>query len=127
VHDHRVELTLDRDPAEVHTARHAVQETLEDWGVEHLAADGVIVVSELVTNALLHGAGQPELTISCSDAGVRLAVSDAGGDPPEPRLPSPNEPSGRGLLIVERLGRRWGWNRCPRGGKTVWVELAEPA
>ena len=90
----------------------------------------VLLASELVTNAVLHGRGPVELRLS--DDGLRVRVEISDGDPaPLPttgRRPSSDRPSGRGLLIVDDLADRWGCRRrrLPLG-KTVWFELRHPS
>jgi anti-sigma regulatory factor (Ser/Thr protein kinase) len=84
--------------------------------------DALLVVSELVTNGVVHGPASSDLILEVTvRAGrIRIQVSDSGpcfeGDP---RLPFSD---GRGLLIVEALADEWGVLR--RDGCTVWAELA---
>ncbi|WP_405976894.1 ATP-binding protein [Streptomyces sp. NBC_00988] len=55
---------------------------------------------------------------------LRIEVTDTRGDcPPRTQHPTQDEESGRGLLIVEALADRWGWDPGPRPRKTVWAEL----
>ena len=85
----------------------------------------VLLTSELVTNAVVHGLGPVELLLDDDGARLRIEISDG-----EPVLPSgPGTPKatdehGRGLLIVDRFAARWGSEprRLPPG-KIVWFEL----
>ncbi|MBE1563705.1 ATP-binding protein [Nonomuraea africana] len=82
--------------------------------------DVLLVVSELVTNALLHGLGPPLFRMSASAAKVRVEVADSGTELPVPREPGPHD--GWGLQVIERVCSSWG--AIPHeGGKVVWCEL----
>jgi anti-sigma regulatory factor (Ser/Thr protein kinase) len=80
----------------------------------------LLVVSELTTNAIVHGGGVLYLQFSRGDGLLHIEVAD-----PSPTLPGPvkvNMTSGRGLLMVDALARAWGSD--PRWwGKVVWAEL----
>ncbi|MGH3367061.1 MAG: ATP-binding protein [Nocardioidaceae bacterium] len=84
-----------------------------------------LVVSELVTNAVVHGQGDIGLFVSADERIVRIEVSDAGAR--EPRLSThddQHDQSGRGLSIVQELARAWGVETQQHtNGKTVWCEL----
>lgn len=88
-----------------------------------------LLVSELVTNAVVHGGGRRELEVEADicESSVRVQVRDAGpGFVPRPRALEPDEVGGWGLFLVERLAGRWGVS-CG-GGTTVWFELdCDPA
>jgi anti-sigma regulatory factor (Ser/Thr protein kinase) len=109
-------------------ARRFVTSRAAAWPAELLELV-VLLASELVTNAVLHGRGPVELRLS--DDGIRVAVEISDGDPgplpPNGRRPSVDQPRGRGLLIVDNLSDRWGCRqrRLPPG-KTVWFELRHP-
>ena len=101
---------------------------LAEWGV---ASDTVLlVVSELVTNAVLHARSEFELTVSGTDRVVRVEVSDHNPELPVwPELPvsttgAPDEAcGGRGLALVRSLAKDWGVEAHPGDGKTVWCEV----
>jgi anti-sigma regulatory factor (Ser/Thr protein kinase) len=89
----------------------------------------VLLVSELVSNAVQHGGphgrdARVGLMVDEHEAGVRVEVTDAGGGDPRPGDGAIDRPSGRGLLLVEALASRWGCKRMAVG-KTVWFELAD--
>lgn len=95
----------------------------------------VLVVSELVTNAVVH-TGCPavlRLSMPVSDAApggvfdlVRVEVADASRTAPAPRHATGDATNGRGLELVELLCDRWGW--YPDGsGKRVWCEIGAVA
>ncbi|OSC57290.1 ATP-binding protein [Streptomyces sp. 4F] len=119
-----------RERRSVPAARAFARETLVDWGVRGRADDVVLCVSELATNALLHGVppGRGFLLrlLPCGD-GVRVEVHDSGGGVPAvPLDPDGAGEGGRGLLLVSELADKWGVaEREP--GKAVWFECAVPA
>ncbi|HSK26180.1 MAG TPA: ATP-binding protein [Jiangellales bacterium] len=112
------------DPADVAEIRRAVSDAVRRWGVAVDSGVVALLVSELVTNALVHGRPPLELRASRVGAGVRVEVLDgAAGAPPRPRrTPPPDDPHGRGLNIVAALATRWG-TAATTHGKAVWFEL----
>ncbi len=115
---------LGRDPTEVSQARHMLAERLARWG---FAADdiAVLLVSELVTNALLHGRPPVELHAQRTPDGLRVEVRDGAAQEPVVRDTPLDVPGGQGLRLVEALASRWGWAPAGRG-KSVWFELDQP-
>ncbi|MFJ9344187.1 ATP-binding protein [Streptomyces sp. NPDC101733] len=87
--------------------------------------DALLLVSEVVANACLHAGGPTSLVLRRSGDRLRIEVTDGSPAAPKPRQrPDPSRPGGHGLLIVERLGRTWGWEAVDGGpGKCVWVEV----
>lgn len=86
----------------------------------------VLLTSQLVTNAVVHGLGPVQLMLIDNGPRLRVEVSDGEAEslPLAPRRPAPVDPSGRGLLIIDRLADRWGCRpRLTPPGKTVWFEL----
>jgi anti-sigma regulatory factor (Ser/Thr protein kinase) len=88
--------------------------------------DALLVVNELVTNAVTHGpGGRPILLRVLGVARLRIEVGDAGRwDPPDVRMPDPDHGSttGWGLPIVDALADGWGVTTSP--GRTVaWAEI----
>ncbi|SDJ30718.1 Histidine kinase-like ATPase domain-containing protein [Frankineae bacterium MT45] len=90
-----------------------------------LVDDAELLVSELVTNALVHGRPAITVQIAASETGLTLSVSDAGDPIPQSRAAAhPGLPNGRGLLIVDSVAADWGViPAVPLPGKTVWFEL----
>jgi anti-sigma regulatory factor (Ser/Thr protein kinase) len=110
-------------------ARAFVAETLTAWNVQADKVEAAqLVVSELVTNAVLHAAGSPtiRLDVRLTDGAVRVLVSDGGLGEPErsPQLDPSTGETGRGVWLVEAFAKRWGTETHGRGGKTVWCELS---
>ncbi len=92
-----------------------------------LISDVQLVVTELVTNAYVHGKPPVRFDL-CDPSGhgvLRVEVTDAGPDKPEVRHPDVTESNGRGLLLVQAYTTRWGVIPFA-GGKTVWAEFAAP-
>ncbi|HET7689181.1 MAG TPA: response regulator [Nocardioidaceae bacterium] len=104
-------------------ARAATAEVLGSWGMGSLAADSLVVVSELTTNALVHAGTAFELRLSRHPRSVRIAVLDHGPGTPEPLAPSTVRPHGRGLQIVDAMSSAWGVSGLKKGTKLVWAEL----
>ncbi|MFD8974078.1 MULTISPECIES: ATP-binding protein [unclassified Streptomyces] len=97
-----------------------------DDGVDPDAEDVLLLVSELVANACLHGEGLRSLLLRLTGDGLRIEATDRSPALPALRRPSdPTRPGGHGVLIVDRLARRWGAEPLD-GGKRVWLEVAAP-
>jgi anti-sigma regulatory factor (Ser/Thr protein kinase) len=96
------------------------------WLRPDLMDDALVLVSELVTNAIRYGRPQITLGLRIEPPGVGVTVQDSGAlmPDPTPSLPPPMEPTGRGLFIVDALSQHWGVTPTdPPPGKTVWFEL----
>jgi anti-sigma regulatory factor (Ser/Thr protein kinase) len=115
--------TLSAEPEQVAEARRLVAGYLHERG-EDDGEVAVLLVSELVTNAILHGRAPLELRAQTAGAGLRVEVYDH--DPSTPPILRHDfdltEPGGRGLQLVDTLADRWGWTEND-GGKFVWFEL----
>ncbi|MEU5811546.1 ATP-binding protein [Streptomyces sp. NPDC047718] len=109
-----------------------IRQTVDVWmgrhGLTHLRYEVLVVVSELVTNAVKHAAGPGCGSVSVTQrfAGglLRTEVRDTGSEQPRMQSPAPDCESGRGLSIVsaltEELGGRWGFDQTSR---TTWCEI----
>ncbi|MGP3982593.1 ATP-binding protein [Streptomyces sp. KR80] len=121
-----VEWSFPAEPGSVRAARVHVRTALNEWQLNAVGDTAVLLVSELVTNALRHARGPIGLRMqrTRNDA-LLVEVSDPLPDPPLAREASPEDEGGRGLQLVADTSRRWG-TRHGSGGKTVWFELALP-
>lgn len=124
-----MELEIGSDPAEVGRARGWARARLAGAGIgarEPLAETLVLLVSELVTNAVVHTGRPAVLRLLVPDRqlseAVRIEVADACGCPPRQRQAEADDACGRGLELVAGLANRWGWQRLG-GGKHIWCEL----
>jgi len=114
-------LVLPIDGRSVAAARRFLR-TLLDGHQATATDDAVLMISELVTNAVRHAHILLRVMVSIADQTLRVEVSD--DDPTLPVAPDPQHhaTSGRGLRIVDDLADEWGI--IPNtDGKTVWFEL----
>ena len=121
-------------PASIKAARDFTTQTLLDWGLRWLIQDAKLVVSELVTNALRHGArdgaggawaDQPELILWGRPRYLVCVVIDSSASAPV-RVPAGlAREDGRGLLVVQALASRWGWTMLGINRKAVWAVLGD--
>lgn len=115
-----------RDDREIARARRVVTTALRSWGMDAEVPVLVLLASELVTNALVHGTGPVEVRLASDARRIRLEVIDDDGTPASPHLVEHQEPGGWGLQLVDRLSHRWGVDES--GGTTlVWAEALRPS
>ena len=113
------------EPANARTARRFVDETLRGWQFGDELDVVMLLVSELVTNAMVHARSDVEVTVRLLSDAVRIDVIDGSDAVPAAREVGSEAESGRGLALVGELARRWGVDRL-RQGKTVWFEVERP-
>ncbi|MHC3451378.1 ATP-binding protein [Streptomyces prasinus] len=125
-----MQLEIRPDPAEVGRARRWTRSRLAGSGIaadEPLAETLILLVSELVTNAVVHTGCPAVLRLSlpgaaAGEATVRLEVADRSDRAPVPRCADGDATGGRGLALVDGLADRWGWS-TDEVGKRIWCEL----
>lgn len=114
--------------AAARTARRVVAACCEHAATGAECTDAaVLLTSEVVTNAVLHGGGEVQLAVDAGEMRVRVEVSD--DEQRRPAVPHVDDEAegGRGLMIVDALASAWGVTDSPRGGKIVWFEVpAQP-
>ncbi|MEV5177771.1 ATP-binding SpoIIE family protein phosphatase, partial [Streptomyces flaveolus] len=120
-----------RDVHGVKAARTFVDDHLRSWSLAEMSDALQLIVSEIVTNALIHAGSDVDVRLRAFPDHVRLEVRDSDSNPPVPSPLALDEEDnaqaehGRGLLIVEALAEQW--NSSPNGrGKTVWLDMAVP-
>ena len=120
-------MRVHHDSASAALVRRLLTEELRRAGVSPATVDEVVLIaSELVGNAVRHTpappSGQLEVSWNLDDTGVTVGVVDASPTPPRPRTPTPQDPHGRGLRIVDALADGWGVVPHPQG-KQVWAHV----
>jgi len=111
-------------PASVRKARVFTGDVLADDGVEASVIElAVLLVSELVTNAIVHARGTTCLTVHTDANWVRIEVEDQGRGRPVLRPPTDDQLEGRGLRVVDKLATDWGTQRRATHN-VVWFEIA---
>jgi anti-sigma regulatory factor (Ser/Thr protein kinase) len=131
VSQHQCRIPLKADLAAAAAACSMVEDVLHAWRVPVDVDVAVLLTSELVTNAVTHGAPAAGkfvlLTIACNTVCLRVDVHDGSGDLPvldacvANQAPAEAE-TGRGLLLVTSLSAEWGFYRTP-AGKAVYFTL----
>ncbi|MDF9815861.1 ATP-binding protein [Streptomyces sp. SPB162] len=120
-----------RERRSVPAARAFVSEALQAWGAVDRRDDVLLCVSELATNALLHGVPpgrgfRLQLTLDADGGTLRVEVHDSGGGDVRAAASRPqagDDEGGRGLLLVAELADAWGVGRRDPG-KVVWCAFA---
>ena len=116
-------VALRPEPSSVRQARRYVSAELTALGFDDASSTAELLVSELVTNAILHARSPLQVTVESRGELVRVAVADDSPRTPQRRRHSVDSGTGRGLLLVERMATRWGVDAAP-AGKVVWFELS---
>jgi anti-sigma regulatory factor (Ser/Thr protein kinase) len=119
----RFALMRSKDAAGCARARTAA--VLRRWRVSPaVIGDAQLAVSELVSNAVVHGRDPLDVRLTLMRESLHISVHDGNPLPPRVRTPSPADPSGgRGLRIVAAVSGRWGCAPTPHG-KNVWCSLS---
>ncbi|MEU1816459.1 ATP-binding protein [Streptomyces roseifaciens] len=118
-----------RDPRCVGLARRELRRALEAWGLASVEDAALLVLSELLTNAVVHGRVSPgreiETRFQLEAGALRIRVDDACGQ--WPSTGTRRAEGGRGLALVGALSITWGVSSRVGVGKSVWAVLAVPA
>lgn len=113
-------------PADVRVGqmRRITEAHLHHWDLTALTDNATLAVSELVTNAIRHGQGNPVgLRVTHSARELRIEVTDGTPTPARLRSASESDETGRGLLLVAALAQNWG---VSLDGTATWCSLAIP-
>ncbi|MGW4490689.1 ATP-binding protein [Streptomyces sp. NPDC004376] len=116
--------TLPRRPESEATARRLLRAACAVWGLDDLAEDGALIVSELVANAVQHARWESIRVVIDRPAAawVRVSVEDLCGARPVAREADDDEEGGHGLRLVAASAADWGTDER-RWGKIVWADL----
>ncbi|MGW6308273.1 ATP-binding protein [Streptomyces niveus] len=114
-----VVMSFEADPRHVETTRRVTKAVLGRAGIRDRDMIGTVqlLVSEIVTNAIVHGnANSVSFQLTCDAAGeVLIAVDDHSSGAPKVREAGPDDEGGRGMQLVTHLARDWG-----RKGTCTW-------
>jgi anti-sigma regulatory factor (Ser/Thr protein kinase) len=113
------EVNLPPHPASVGRARRFVRDQLHAIGVADPGAGAELVVSELVTNAVVHAGTNVTVRVARAGTGARVEVIDGSSTMPGLRVVTSGSSSGRGLTLVEHFASKWGAEPTV-SGKVVW-------
>jgi anti-sigma regulatory factor (Ser/Thr protein kinase) len=114
--------TIPQDPTKIGVLRHAADRHLAAAGVRADREAVILMISELLTNALRHGRPPATISVNARPQRVHVTVCDASAEEPEVLPLDPTRVGGNGMRIVETLATRWGYDR-QRSGKAVWFEV----
>lgn len=115
-----------RLPDAVMHARRFTGRTLRNWQMSEAADAVLLIVSELVTNALVHTQGAVRVEFTLAAGRIRVTVSDSSPRAPaKPVIVDWEATGGRGLFLVEAMSASWG-SVPVGGGKQVWSEVVVP-
>ncbi|MDP9118353.1 MAG: ATP-binding protein [Actinomycetota bacterium] len=120
----RALVDLPASPSAARMARAVTSAILTGWGLPQVIDDTVLVVSELVHNAIKHAPGWEsyELELVRRPNGIRVYLADGSSLRPVVLELSHDKPSGRGMRIIETLASSWGSDEY-HGGKRVWLDI----
>ena len=118
-----MESLLPAEPASAGRARRFVVDTLQRLQYDTMTDVAELLVSELVTNALLHAGSEVRVRVEADGSRIRVEVQDGSPVNVRKRAVSPESTTGRGLALVDALATRWGSDAVTDRGKAVWFEL----
>lgn len=119
----RRRIEVEHGPTGPAKARSAVAASAQALGLGQACDDVLLLVSEMVTNAVRHARPPVHLEISAGEQDVVVAVCDGSPEPPEPRPAGDDAEGGRGMLLVDLLTTDHGVRTDPPDGKAVWARL----
>jgi anti-sigma regulatory factor (Ser/Thr protein kinase) len=117
------ETVLAAEPISASRARAFVCFHLIEHHRQYMIDDVRLVVSELATNAVVHGKTPFILTLQEDNRVVLLTVQDGSASVPDPAAANSLDNGGRGLSIIDLVSRTWGVTTGPAGTKSVWASF----
>lgn len=118
----RAAMDVGSDLAHLAAVRESIVDQATAWGVPTEGGVLALLVSELLANAIEHGAPPIKVALDWDDRRLRVEIRDASTEVPVHRVPAVGDPDGRGIWLVDRNASDWGIERLP-DGKAVWFEL----
>ncbi|WP_405998912.1 ATP-binding protein [Streptomyces sp. NBC_00829] len=119
-----------RNPRCVGLARVELRKSLAAWGLATIEDTALVVLSELLTNAVRHAHVSPgreiETRFQLAGGDLRIEVHDASDVRPHKRAASSDSECGRGLALVGVLADQWGVSERGGVGKSVWALMSVP-
>lgn len=125
----RAEIVLPRTTTSPSRARAFARSAECSEHATEVLSDSLLLISELVTNSVLHGGAPIVLAVECDGDSVRVSVRDGSPVPPELATRGPDAEDGRGIALVELLSDAWGVAPVSDEhgvGKEVWFTLRRP-
>lgn len=119
----RAELMLDMVPTAATRARSFLRERRCLVHDRRALDDALLLATEIVTNAVLHGAAPLSITVECDEKYLEIRVRDGSAARPQQRRPTSEDENGRGLLLLSSVADEWGVDPLSSGGKDVWFRL----
>jgi len=121
------QLVLPIDQLAPSLARRFLLETVCEVHLARVVDEAELLVSEVITNGIVHGAPPVTLRLICEAGQVlRVEVGDSSPQRPQLRHPGEEEMSGRGMEMVDLLSQDWGVHDR-ESGKVIWFTLTPPA
>ena len=116
-------VSLRAEPTEIGVARRFVAERMSRWHSGHDTDTAILLVSELVTNAVVHAHSGVYLSVRLEEPVLTVEVLDAGEELPTVLDTQLDSTRGRGMRLVASLADDWGIRPIPGHGKAVWFAL----
>jgi CheY-like chemotaxis protein len=116
-------MTVGADKLAPRAARRFVDELLAEAGYDDVLDTVELLVTEVVTNAVLHARSEAKVVVRLLPDAVRVEVIDNDDSFPVRRKARTDQPGGRGLELVEQMSRAWGIDMLTVGKRT-WFEVA---
>jgi anti-sigma regulatory factor (Ser/Thr protein kinase) len=118
----RTQFSLPPAASSPRTAREQLRPHISGWGDDDRRDCVLVLLSELVTNAVLHARSEITVHLDLTDDRLRVQVDDSSRTPPVRRPTRDDVPGGRGLQLLDVMSEQWGV-LTSGAGKTVWFEI----